>query len=380
MSRANDNKEAATKMAMPVSLDACHALIEQLASTVDELTDANEALRQEKERIQAEFTLWMHRIFARRSERYLNDPNQLKLDLGGDDQAADAAEGLAEAAEEAGIPVKSHVRRRRKRRDESLPEHLQRYEVVVDVPEEVKNCPEHGPRQLMGYDTTETLEFIPPKLRVRVTKYPKYACPPAPACGVASPERPVGLVEGNRYDTSVAAEIITAKYSYHLPVYRQQDLFAGSGWTPPRSTLLNILTGAAFVIEPLVAFFKRAVLADDVIGTDDTRVTLVVPEAVPKLDPNDPKSKRAYEVLSQAVEEKRPSVNAHMWAYRGITVPLNVFDFTVSWHRDGPEIMLADFGSPWPAMVVFGGRRAPPMPGASSPMRRPLIRWSRPWC
>jgi len=343
MSRAKKSKDAATKIAMPASLEACHALIEQLTSTVDELTDANEALRQEKERIQAEFTLWMHRIFARRSERYLNDPNQLKLDLGGDDQAADAAEGLAEAAEEAGILVKSHVRRRRKRRDESLPEHLERYEVVVDVPEGVTNCPEHGPRQLIGYDTTETLEFIPPKLRVRLTKYPKYACPKDSTCGVASPERAVGLVEGNRYDTSVAAEIITAKYGYHLPVYRQQDLFAGSGWTPSRSTLLNILTGAAFVIEPLVAFFRRAVLADDVVGTDDTRVTLIVPEAVPKLDPNDPKSKRAYQVLRQAVEEKRPSVNAHMWAYRGITVPLNVFDFTVSWHRDGPEIMLADF-------------------------------------
>jgi hypothetical protein len=85
------------------------------------------------------------------------------------------------------------------------------------------------------------------------------------------------------------------------------------------------------------------VLADDIVGTDDTRVTLLVPKTIPKPDWNDPKSKRAYEVLSKAVEEKRPSVKAHMWAYRGITVPLNVFDFTVSWHRDGPEIMLADF-------------------------------------
>jgi transposase len=267
----------------------------------------------------------------------------LKLDLGDDDNAADAAEGLAQAVEEAGIPVKGHVRRPRQPRDESLPENLERYEVEADVPEDVKNCPEHGPRRLIGYDTTETLEFEPPKLRVRVTKYPKYACPKDSACGVASPERPIGLVEGDRYDTSVAAEIITAKYGYHLPVYRQQDLFAGSGWTPQRSTLLNILTAAAFVIEPLVAYFKRVVLADDIVGTDDTRVTLIVPEAVPKLDPDDPKSKRADEVLSKAVEEKRPSVNAHLWAYRGITVPLNVFDFTVSWHRDGPEIMLADF-------------------------------------
>ncbi len=343
MSRAKKNKRPSTQIVRPTSLGACHALIEQLASTVDEQNNTIETLRQEKERIQAEFAVLAQRMFARRSERYVNDPNQLKLDLGDDDNAADAAEGLAQAVDEAGIVVKSHVRRPRKRRDESLPEHLERYEVEVDVPEDVKNCPEHGPRELIGHDTTETLEFIPPKLRVRVTKYPKYACPRDPKCGVASPERPVGLVEGDRYDTSVAAEIITAKYSYHLPVYRQQDLFAGSGWTPARSTLLNILLGASFVIEPLVAYFKRAVLADDIVGTDDTRVTLILPEVIPKLDPEDPKSKRAYEVLSKAIEEKRRSVNARMWAYRGITVPLNVFDFTVSWHRDGPAIMLADF-------------------------------------
>jgi transposase len=118
----------------------------------------------------------------------------------------------------------------------------------------------------------ETLEFDPPQLRVRVTKYPKYACVNVPECGVASPERPTGLVEGDRYDTSVAAEVLTGKYGYHLPVYRQQDYFAGSGWTPARSTLLNLLVASAFVIRPLVEHFKQVVLDSGRLGTDETRV------------------------------------------------------------------------------------------------------------
>ena len=32
-----------------------------------------------------------------------------------------------------------------------------------------------------------------------------------------------------------------------------------------------------------------------------------------------------------------------MWAYRSVTVPLNVFDFTVSRHRDGPDAFLRGF-------------------------------------
>ena len=209
--------------------------------------------------------------------------------------------------------------------------------------EEQTHCPEHGQRKLIGYDTTETLEIERPKLRVRVTKYPKFVCEGSPECGVASPERPTGLVEGNRYDTSVAAEVITAKYGFHLPTYRQQDYFAGSGWTPTRSTLLNLLAASAFVVRPLVEQFKHDVLDSGLLGTDDTTVTLLVPNEISKPEADDPRSARIHEVLSRAVARGDPSVTARMWAYRSLTIPLCVFDFTVSHHRDGPEEFLEDF-------------------------------------
>ena len=122
----------------------------------------------------------MQRAYRNRSERYREDPAQLKLDFGNTPEAADAAEGLAAAVEEAEeIIVKEHKRRRhkpRKVRDESFPAHLPRYEVTLEVPEDVKHCAEHGERKLIGYDRQETLEFERPKLKVRVTLIPKFAC------------------------------------------------------------------------------------------------------------------------------------------------------------------------------------------------------------
>ena len=50
-----------------------------------------------------------------------------------------------------------------------------------------------------------------------------------------------------------------------------------------------------------------------------------------------------HEVFQEALAQKKPSVSARMWAYRSLVVPLNVFDFTVSRHRDGPELFLKDF-------------------------------------
>jgi transposase len=333
-----DMSDGALNLTLPADLAGSHALIEQLAGTVDEL-------RRQKQELELAYAELVQRAFRNRSERYIEDPHQLRLDLKGTDQAEDAVEGLAQAIQESEQQVRAHLRRRhpRRPRSEALPEHLPRYEVEAPVPEEVKHCPQHGARKLIGYDRVETLEFERPRLRVRVTKYPKYACPGQAGCGLTSPERPTALIEGDRYDPSVAAEIITAKYGFHLPVYRQQDLFAGSGWTPDRSTLLNILVASAFVIRPLAEHLKREVLADEVIGTDETRVTLLLPATIPKADANDRKSKRIQEVFSEAAAAGRRSVTARMWAYRSVVTPLNVFDFTVSRHRDGPDLMLADF-------------------------------------
>ena len=326
---------------LPDDLRSCHALLEELAGTIDELN-------REKEELKLAYKELLQQAFRRRSERYIDDPNQMKLDFGASDDVSDAVEGLsqaveeARAVEEAGVVVKEHTRRR-KPRNETFSEHLERYEVEAELPDAMKDCLEHGRRRLIGYDRVESLEFKRPQLRVRVTKYPKYICEGSPECGVVSPERATGLVEGNRYDTSVAAEVITGKYGYHLPIYRQQDYFAGSGWLPSRSTLLNLLVASAFVIRPLIEHFKQAVLEDSVVGTDDTPVTLLLPKNVPKPDDGDPKSQRIYDVFTRAAARGSPSVSARMWAYRGVTVPLNAFDFTVSWHRDGPDAFLENF-------------------------------------
>ena len=47
--------------------------------------------------------------------------------------------------------------------------------------------------------------------------------------------------------------------------------------------------------------------------------------------------------MKAAIDKGQPSVTARMWGYRSFELPINVFDFTVSWHRDGPDEMLRDY-------------------------------------
>jgi transposase len=330
-------------LVIPADLTACQALINELAQTIADQQQTIVTLQQTNAEQKLTIDEFIRRMFLRRSERYILDPRQLQLDLGDTDEAADAAAGLGEAVEQAGIIVGEHERRKRapkKPRNEQLPDHLPRYEVTLEVPDDVSHCPEHGERKQMDFVRIETLEFERPKLKVRVTLIPKFVCEGQPACGVQEPPRPAGLVEGNRYDTSIVAEIIAAKYGYHLPIYRQQDWFAGSGWMPQRSTLLNILASAGRLIRPFIEYLRSLVLDSIIVGTDETRVTLLLPPEIPAAVADDPKSQRIYEVFSAARAEGKPSVSARMWVYRSMLIPINVFDFTVSRHRDGPDAFL----------------------------------------
>jgi transposase len=329
-------------------LDLIQGQSKELAVTNRALAQSKDVIKQLEVKIDAKdrayLKLWKER-FAAKSERYIANPDQLRIDFGDTPESSDAAAGLADAAEEADL-IPAHKRSKPKKKDHSFPAHFPRTIEVIDIDEPAKTCPDHGEKQLLPesmWDVREKLVMVPAKFEVHVRKYKKYSCAGEPDCGIASAERPTGIVEGDKYDASVAAQIITHKYAYHLPLYRLQDVFAGSGWTPSRSLMLNILINCHFIIEPLLAYFKQTLLTDRIIACDDTGLTLLYPKVLPNFDIGDAKQKRAAEVYALALKKNKPSINAKMWAYRGVNVKLNMFDFTVSRHRDGPDLFYENY-------------------------------------
>ena len=332
---------------MPSDLPSCHKLIAEQAEgnawQEDKIASQGKQIAELSNEMEKLRKLISQLINGNRSEkRIFSDINQPLLPFESEEEL-EAAQAEAEAEAEAVIQeytVKREIRNKRPR-NESLPSHLPRVEKSVDVPDDMKNCAKHGERKIIGYDTIETLMRDPARLWVQVTKYPKLACDDEPGCGVASPERPTSLVEGNRYDTSIAAAVIEAKWAIYLPIYRQQDLFASSGWTPSRSTLLNLISQSQFVMQPLVQYMTKLVQQDLGIGLDETSCRMLLPKDIPKVIPGDAKSKRLAEKVAEARRKGQKSLLGKMWAYSGLHLAqYNIFDFRVSRHRDGPDEFL----------------------------------------
>ncbi len=268
-------------------------------------------------------------------QTWLPFDSQEELDQARSQAEADAEKVIADKAPEKAPPRKS--------KSQALPSHLPTVDRVYDVPESQRLCLTHGPMTCIGCDTTETLAMEPAKLFRFLNKFMKYACPCCSEHGVASPERPTGIVEGNKFDPSIASTAITDKYDYHLPVNRQVDSFSSLGWTPSRSTLVNIIRQSCFVMEPLVSYMTSLVQRDDAIGLDETRCRMLMPQEDPEVKPGDAKGKRLAAKIAEARRKGEDSIQGKMWAYGGLhNAPYNIFDFRISRHRDGPQEFLAN--------------------------------------
>jgi len=309
------------------SPDDLIALQRELAHTQSVLAETAVTCQEQQTRIeqlQAEIELLKRYLYGRRSERFVEDPAQGRLF----EQPAGAAPApeLPEAAQE----EISFLRRRKGHGWSELPAHLPREVVPLDVPEADRRCPCCGePMQRIGEDRSERVDYRPAKIVVKVLVRPKYACTQKHG-GIQQAPLPVSPVPGGRFDFGLVAQVVTSKICDHLPLYRQQDVLSRSGLELSRSTMCEILGGAAFLSEPLVALAKRRLLADDHLGADDTPVRL--------LDPSHPQGVRL----------------ARFWLYRGSeAAPYNVFDFHESRSRDGPRKFLGDYQG-WLKVDAYG--------------------------
>ena len=138
--------------------------------------------------LQHQMEQMLRRLYGRKSEQF--NPNQMMLDSIVLESLNQDAQGSALETE---APVEPEVVKIRKPSRHHgrvpIPEHLERVEILLDIPDEQKVCPETGePLKVISVEISEKLEYRPGKLIVNVYKRPQYALPERTDsfCGVGS--------------------------------------------------------------------------------------------------------------------------------------------------------------------------------------------------
>jgi transposase len=227
-------------------------------------------------------------------------------------QRHSAAEGI-KAVEN---PKSKPVRRKQ------LPEHFERIPNVIE-PKECA-CPDCGAAlKELGKDEAEVLEVKTVTFTVTRHIRPKKRCVKcATIVQAPAPSRPIPKSFAG---ASLLALVLTWKYGFHLPLYRQCQIFAHAGLKVSRTTLMQWVASSSLLLGPLVAALGKYVLSASNINADDT----------------------PFRVLAPGTGKTR---RGHIWTYVrdgttwGSTDPPAVwYRYSPSWHGKYPQRHLASF-------------------------------------
>lgn len=155
-----------------------------------------------------------------------------------------------------------------------LPKHLprERIEYTLSAAECLcGNCGESLTR--IGEEVSEQLDFVPARLKVLEHARAKYAC----GCesGVVTAPMPAPPLPKSNASAPLLAHILVSKYQDHLPLNRQERIFARHGIELARSTLCDWALGSAQLLAVLMNPLKAHVLAAPKLHVDDTVVPLL---------------------------------------------------------------------------------------------------------
>jgi transposase len=205
--------------------------------------------------------LLKHQRFGSSSERAHRD----QLGLFNEAEALVAGGG----EEEPGVPVAAHTRTPRGRRP--LPAWMPREEILHDVPEAEKVCPQDGtPLVEIARERSEQLEFVPATARVLVHVRPKYGCPRCKT-GVHVAPLPPQPIPKSLASPSLLAYVAVSKYADALPLYRQEQMLARLGIDLSRATLASWMVRVGELVQPLVNRMREEILESGFVQCDESR-------------------------------------------------------------------------------------------------------------
>ncbi|WP_293815259.1 IS66 family transposase [Thiolapillus sp.] len=260
-----------TKNALPPDHPEVLELVEKNARLANEKA----ALELNYQQLQAKYAalleqirLFQHQRFGASSEKFHPDQQDLfneaeataeEIPIEEVDDALSAPEGASSA---------------RKRGRKALPPELPRIEVIHDLPEEQRHCPEGHELKVIGEEVSEQLDIIPAKIQVIRHIRKKYACPccEAHVKTAAAPEQPIPKSNAS---PGLLAWIVTSKFLDALPLYRQSGMLQRIGITIARGTLAAWVIRCGELIQPLINLLREQLLLYDIQQMDETTIQVL---------------------------------------------------------------------------------------------------------
>lgn len=216
--------------------------------------------------LQHQLHLFRTARFGRKSEK---DPvsEQFSLQF---DEAIVASEAIASDTTDTITYTRSKKRTGRK----TLPNSLPYIEKIHDLNDDEKHCSCGCALTHIDDEITEQLDVVP-QMTFRVVHIrKKYACKSCEET-IRLAKLPKQPIDKAIAAPGLLAAVIDSKFNRHIPLYRQEAMFAEANISVTRGTLSNWLIKSAQLLTPLVTLMEADIHNYDIAYADETSVQVL---------------------------------------------------------------------------------------------------------
>lgn len=252
---------------LPNDIEALRRLVTMQAAELAAARAGLAAKALEIEKLKVQIARLRRQRFGRSSEKLDREIAQLELVL-------EELEAENDNCDEPVVPAAASAPEAKTKRGRArLPDHLPRNEVRHEGACACAAC--GGELRQVGEDVTEILDYVPGRFEVIRHVRPAFSCRRCETMTQAP--MPWLPIERGRPGPGLLAHVLVGKYSDHLPLYRQSEIFARDGVELDRATLAFWVGKVAALVAPLVEAIGRHVMSAEKLHADDTPVPVLAP-------------------------------------------------------------------------------------------------------
>lgn len=248
--------------------------MEEILSTLEALSKTHPESREQMLRLQSlvklmasEIGFLKKKLFGSKSEQL--DPNQMLLLLSGLEAAVPEQRQKEEPPP---VPAKSPAKR--KARALRFPANMEEVREVL-IPEVVKANPEEW--VYIGSEERTQIEVVPPKYVRKVIERRKYVHLLDKTQPPVIVPAPAELLPNSYASVSLLLQVILGKYLDHLPLYRQQQIFARQGIEISRQTLSDWMMSIGNWLGVIYDEMKEKLRQSQYLQVDETPIRYLKP-------------------------------------------------------------------------------------------------------
>jgi transposase len=256
-------------------LDACHVELNNFRTEISNYQKRCEQYAEAYEALQEQVRELLRHRFGRKSERFIDDPENPQQSLFGDDSlfaSADAA-GNANEDNEKDVLVVAH---RRKIESQKTKKEIPVRVEIIPVSEEDKQCACGACKTTLRYETKQLIHHQPAVFEIIEQRREVVVCPKGCDDAIATAPAPLQILPKIKATEEFLSFLVVSKLDDRQPLYHlEKQLLERHGIDCSRQTMARWVIDMMVPLQPIYNLLKDEIIDYDIASCDATTLQVL---------------------------------------------------------------------------------------------------------